>query len=39
MLKIPAIGGKMIKSMDRLKDAVKQLIVPGMLFEELGFTY
>ncbi|HZK25436.1 MAG TPA: 1-deoxy-D-xylulose-5-phosphate synthase [Oscillospiraceae bacterium] len=39
LLKIPAIGGKMIKSVDRIKDAVKSLIVPGMLFEELGFTY
>ncbi|MCR3922712.1 MAG: 1-deoxy-D-xylulose-5-phosphate synthase [Firmicutes bacterium] len=37
--KIPAIGGKMIKSVDRVKDAVKTLLVPGMLFEELGFTY
>ncbi|NLZ38837.1 MAG: 1-deoxy-D-xylulose-5-phosphate synthase [Firmicutes bacterium] len=39
MRKIPAIGGKVIKSVDRFKDAVKTLIVPGMLFEELGFTY
>ncbi|NLP37109.1 MAG: 1-deoxy-D-xylulose-5-phosphate synthase [Firmicutes bacterium] len=37
--KIPAIGGKVIKSVERVKDAVKTLIVPGMLFEELGFTY
>ncbi|NLZ92841.1 MAG: 1-deoxy-D-xylulose-5-phosphate synthase [Firmicutes bacterium] len=39
MRKIPAIGGKVIKSVDRFKDAVKALIVPGMLFEELGLTY
>lgn len=37
--RIPAIGGKMLKSVERVKDAVKTLIVPGMLFEELGFTY
>lgn len=37
--RIPAIGGKVVKSVERVKDAVKSLIVPGMLFEELGFTY
>ena len=37
--RIPAIGGKVLKSAERVKDAVKSLIVPGMLFEELGFTY
>jgi 1-deoxy-D-xylulose-5-phosphate synthase len=37
--RIPRIGGKMVKSVERFKDAVKSLIVPGMLFEELGFTY
>lgn len=37
--RIPAIGGKVLKSAERFKDAVKSLIVPGMFFEELGFTY
>ncbi|MDW7651840.1 MAG: 1-deoxy-D-xylulose-5-phosphate synthase [Bacillota bacterium] len=37
--RIPAIGGKVLKSVERVKDALKSLIVPGMLFEELGFTY
>jgi 1-deoxy-D-xylulose-5-phosphate synthase len=37
--RIPAIGGRVIKSVERVKDAIKTLIVPGMLFEELGFTY
>ncbi|MCW3490259.1 1-deoxy-D-xylulose-5-phosphate synthase [Dethiobacter alkaliphilus] len=37
--RIPHIGGKVLSSVDRVKDAVKSLIVPGMLFEELGFTY
>jgi 1-deoxy-D-xylulose-5-phosphate synthase len=37
--RIPHIGGKMVRSVERVKDAVKSLIVPGMLFEELGFTY
>lgn len=37
--KIPAIGDKMIKIADRLKDSLKYLLVPGTLFEELGFKY
>ncbi|MBS4023117.1 MAG: 1-deoxy-D-xylulose-5-phosphate synthase [Dethiobacter sp.] len=37
--RIPAIGGKVLKSVERVKDALKFLLVPGMLFEELGFTY
>jgi len=37
--KIPAIGSTMVKVADRLKDSLKFLLVPGMLFEELGFKY
>ena len=37
--KIPAIGGKMFKAADRLKDSLKYLLVPGVLFEEFGFKY
>lgn len=33
------LGSEMLTFMDRTRDAVKQLVVPGMLFEELGFTY
>ncbi len=36
---IPAIGKAMIRSVERIKDGVKYLLVPGILFEELGFTY
>jgi len=32
-------GRTMLDLADRLKDGVKQLFLPGMLFEELGFTY
>ncbi|MEW6065444.1 MAG: 1-deoxy-D-xylulose-5-phosphate synthase [Bacillota bacterium] len=32
-------GSKLLKVVDRLKDSFKYLVVPGMLFEELGFTY
>lgn len=37
--RIPAIGRTVLRSAERLKDSVKYLLVPGMLFEELGFTY
>ncbi|CAM3589667.1 1-deoxy-D-xylulose-5-phosphate synthase [Marinicrinis lubricantis] len=37
--KIPAIGGKLAKTAEKLKDSVKYLLMSGMLFEEFGFTY
>ncbi|WP_439951467.1 1-deoxy-D-xylulose-5-phosphate synthase [Carboxydothermus pertinax] len=37
--KIPHIGPTMVKVGERLKDSFKYLLVPGMIFEELGFTY
>ncbi|SDI96313.1 1-deoxy-D-xylulose-5-phosphate synthase [Salimicrobium halophilum] len=37
--KIPAIGGKVASTAERLKDSMKYFVVPGMFFEELGFTY
>ncbi|MDX9872086.1 MAG: 1-deoxy-D-xylulose-5-phosphate synthase [Clostridia bacterium] len=37
--KVPAIGPGVVKAVERLKDSLKYLLVPGMLFEELGFTY
>lgn len=37
--KIPAIGSTMVKVADRIKDSLRYLLVPGMLFEELGFKY
>lgn len=37
--KIPSIGPSVIKAIERVKDSLKYLLVPGMLFEELGFTY
>ncbi|HHX87008.1 MAG TPA: 1-deoxy-D-xylulose-5-phosphate synthase [Firmicutes bacterium] len=36
---IPVLGRKMVESAERLKGSLKYLLVPGMLFEELGFTY
>ncbi len=37
--KIPAIGESLAKTVERVKDSMKYLLVPGVLFEELGFTY
>jgi len=36
---IPTIGDQVAKTANRLKDSLKYFLVPGMLFEDLGFTY
>ncbi|RXI49423.1 1-deoxy-D-xylulose-5-phosphate synthase [Clostridium tetani] len=37
--KIPNIGKGMAKNLERVKDGVKQVLVPGMLFENMGIKY
>ena len=37
--KIPVIGKPIVKIVQRLKRSVKQLIIPKMFFEDIGFTY
>lgn len=37
--RVPAIGGKLYKSLERVKGSLKYLLVAGILFEELGFKY
>jgi len=37
--RIPGIGPNIARAAGRLKDTVKYLMVPGIWFEELGFTY
>jgi 1-deoxy-D-xylulose-5-phosphate synthase len=37
--KIPAVGGKLAATAERIKDSLKYLLVSGIFFEELGFTY
>ncbi len=37
--RIPAIGGRLAKTAERVKDSLKYMVVPGMWFEELGYTY
>lgn len=39
MKRIPAVGGKIAQTAERVKDSMKYFMVPGMLFEEFGFTY
>lgn len=39
LLKIPAVGGKMAQTAERLKDSLKYLLINGAFFEEMGFTY
>lgn len=37
--RIPGIGPNIARAAGRFKDTVKYLMVPGIWFEELGFTY
>ncbi|MCL6451370.1 MAG: 1-deoxy-D-xylulose-5-phosphate synthase [Acetobacteraceae bacterium] len=37
--RIPLVGERLRRLAERVKASVKYLVVPGMLFEELGFTY
>ena len=37
--KIPGAGEKIVKGIRKTKNSIKQLFVPGMLFEDMGITY
>jgi 1-deoxy-D-xylulose-5-phosphate synthase len=37
--KIPAVGGKLADAAEKIKDSLKYLLVSGVFFEELGYTY
>ena len=37
--KIPTVGKGMVNSIHKLKNGIKQVIVPGMLFEHMGVKY
>ncbi|MBR6348932.1 MAG: 1-deoxy-D-xylulose-5-phosphate synthase [Lachnospiraceae bacterium] len=37
--KIPVVGEKLVQDIREIKSSIKQLIVPGMLFENMGITY
>jgi 1-deoxy-D-xylulose-5-phosphate synthase len=36
---IPSIGEQMVKFSKQVEESLKGLVLPGVLFEELGFTY
>lgn len=37
--RIPVIGDKLVDKIRKTKSSIKQLVIPGMLFEEMGITY
>nr|WP_294527494.1 1-deoxy-D-xylulose-5-phosphate synthase [uncultured Blautia sp.] len=37
--KIPKVGTAMVDAVRRTKSSIKQLFIPGMLFENMGLTY
>jgi 1-deoxy-D-xylulose-5-phosphate synthase len=37
--KLPAIGDKLTKTLEKVKDSMRHLVVPGLLFEGFGFKY
>lgn len=37
--KIPGVGDALVRAIRRTKNGLKQLMVPGMFFEEMGITY
>lgn len=39
LMSIPHIGDKVYKTASHLKDGVRSVLVPGSLFEEMGFHY
>lgn len=36
---VPGVGEHMVATLRRTKSSIKQLVIPGMLFEDLGITY
>lgn len=39
LTKIPIVGKGIYKGLSAIKDSVKYMVVPGILFEEMGFKY
>ncbi len=37
--KIPVYGDKVVGQLRKAKSSIKQLVIPGMLFEDMGITY
>lgn len=39
LLSIPGVGKPIVDKIQKTKNSIKQLIIPGMLFEDMGITY
>ena len=39
LAKVPKVGEGLIKNIKKTKSSLKQLVVPGMIFENMGITY
>ncbi len=39
LLRIPVFGESLVDKISRTKNSIKQLVIPGMLFENMGITY
>lgn len=39
MKKVPVVGTAIVDTVRKTKSSIKQLIIPGMLFENMGLTY
>ncbi len=39
LLGVPKVGNSMVEKIRRAKSSFKQLIIPGMFFEDMGITY
>ncbi|MGN0399436.1 MAG: 1-deoxy-D-xylulose-5-phosphate synthase [Blautia sp.] len=37
--KVPGIGPAMVETIHKTKDSLKQLVIPGMFFEDMGIKY
>lgn len=36
---VPVVGDRLVTKVKRAKDSIKQMVVPGMFFEDMGITY
>lgn len=39
LTRIPVVGDSLVDKISRTKNSIKQLVIPGMLFENMGLTY
>ena len=39
LLDVPKVGAPIVRKIQKAKNSFKQLVIPGMLFEDMGITY